>query len=249
MLANWSAILGLFVVCDCVTTQALSFATPFAALSLELGAVLSMNVGATVRAIVITNSNNVLIRSVGGPLNNTNASGVPVIYLNAGATATFNLTSFAAFPFLTTGSEVGGAVGSAISWGRDDTVDALLSSLMLGTITDGQNSTPALWQIDLVRDCGADPTGVSGCDAGPQPSRGPSLDAGVHVAHRLSRRLFDAQVHRSARRLRRPIGSHPVDLFEQGHFGRGRGLWRCQRLLLLRVFRSQHRKLQSGVDP
>ena len=57
VLANWSAILGLFVVCDCVTTQALSFATPFAEFSLELGAVLSMNVGATVPAIVITNGN------------------------------------------------------------------------------------------------------------------------------------------------------------------------------------------------
>jgi len=129
----------LFVICECVTTQAFEV-SQFAEIILYGGIVLTMQVGALVPALLIgATDNNSLIATASPIIDNSNAPGVPVIQLVAGANFSFEVyTQF--FPLFTTGTEVAGPVGSTINFFHDDSTVDFSSPVFFGTVTDHKSS-------------------------------------------------------------------------------------------------------------
>jgi hypothetical protein len=137
--ANMTTPSDLTVVCECRTTSA--FQVTDGATFVMLGFFLiQMAAGASVPAWIVGQpgvfqQNDVLVQIDAGGLDNSLEPTIPVIYVDAGWTLNIIATS-TPFPWLQTGSEIGGAVGSTVEYFRDDTIEPLVSSLFLGTLSD-----------------------------------------------------------------------------------------------------------------
>lgn len=127
------------ILCECTTTPAFSL-SDFSSLVIYGSILIQLDVGALVPALTIGGTaNNVIVATASPSLDNSNAPTVPVVNIAAGGVLGLQIyTQF--FPFFVTGNEVGGAVGSSLSFFRDSSVGPFNSTLFHGTLTDSKAS-------------------------------------------------------------------------------------------------------------
>jgi hypothetical protein len=158
-LADVLAFSGLMVVCQCVTTQAISIIDG-GVFYLDRFANLSFMAGALVPAIEIAPGNTVVVIFDSGAIDNTLAPTVGFIDVAVGARLLVGCAaSWLASSPLTTGNEISGPVGATVEWQRSDVIPPMTSTLFHGTVQDdpadphiGANGTAAAPAYSFVAD-------------------------------------------------------------------------------------------------
>jgi len=143
-LHNWWGLDGAVAVCQCQTAPSFSFDL-YGAFTLKGLSSIVLDGSATVPAIQVPPGGGpgefAIVSNLGG-LDNSAAPSVPVVGVAVDGYANFYLSgfSFQHFPFLQTGNEIGGPVGSNVFYQHDNTEPPLTSTLFLGTLEDDRTS-------------------------------------------------------------------------------------------------------------
>ncbi len=138
VLANIYKVSGLTIMPAAVTTVPFTF-EPDAILFLDELAFLTFPVGALVPMMQAPAGNFLNVSSDGfSGFDNTNAPTVPCIFVPATAELQIVVENYnvSGLEFLTTGNEIGSAVGGDVIYTHDDTTPPLSSPMLLGTTND-----------------------------------------------------------------------------------------------------------------